>query len=414
MIGGIAGDMFIAAMLDCDSQLNTPVLECIAAVLPHDIGHIKITKGVNKGISGLRVQLALNPEPNSSIKFGHTDFTSLVARIKASSLELCVQTIAIELLTILAKAEAKIHDKPLDKVHFHELADWDSLMDIVAIAAILHHLRDYHWEVSSIPIGRGRVKTEHGMLPIPAPATLELLHGFSFIDDGEQGERITPTGALILRYLKDKGLLSINDTQVKIQQSKYILQSIGYGLGEKTFATLPNILRVSHFCMADANTQDPQVAVIEFEIDDMTGEEIACALDNLRAQQGVFDVNAVSARGKKNRPLERIQLITDIAALDNIINQCFICTSTIGLRWQTMHRRCLKREHAHTDLGRIKTVLRPGNTPSKKIEHDDLDTSLSLDEQRKIKCQAELGELQVLDEAQVLGKVQALGESGHD
>ena len=402
MIGGIAGDMFIAAMLDCDSQLNTPVLECIAAVLPHEVGHIKITKGVNKGISGLRVHLVLNPEPNSSIKFGHTDFTSLVARIKTSSLDLCVQAIAIELLTILAKAEAKIHDKPLEKVHFHELADWDSLMDIVAIAAILHQLRDYHWEVSSIPIGRGRVQTAHGMLPIPAPATLELLHGFSFIDDGEEGERITPTGALILRYLKDKGLLCINDTQIKAQKPKYILQSIGYGLGEKTFASLPNILRVSHFYTADTETQDPQIAVIEFEIDDMTGEEIAGALDNLRAQQGVFDVNAVSARGKKNRPLERIQLITDMAALDSIINQCFICTSTIGLRWQIMNRRCLKRKHTHTYLGRMKTVVRPGNIPSKKIEHDDLDNTLSLDEQRKIKYQAELVEAQIL------------GESGHD
>ena len=119
-----------------------------------------------------------------------------------------ITNLAIELLTILGKAEAKIHAKNLTDVHFHELADWDSLMDVVASAVIINALANSSWSISKLPLGDGLVQTQHGLIPVPAPATAEILTGFEFFDDGVKGERITPTGAAILSLLRDKKFIS--------------------------------------------------------------------------------------------------------------------------------------------------------------------------------------------------------------
>jgi uncharacterized protein (DUF111 family) len=182
--------------------------------------------------------------------------------------------------------------------------------------------------------------------------------------------------------------------------TKRKLQAIGYGLGQKVFKTLPNVLRVSRFQTINEplnvghqqTYHESSIAIVEFEIDDMTGEEIGTALNTLRQQHGVLDVNSVTVRGKKNRPMERVQLIVTICELDAVNLACFTYTSTIGLRWRIESRACLTRENELTDHGRIKTVIRPANCRSRKIEHDDLNSLLPLSEQRRAKYHAEFDE----------------------
>ena len=230
IVGGIAGDMFISAMLDGFESLQPVVLSAIELVIPESIGSAELSTGLNSGISGLTFSLKLNGIADNVADHDHshknehnhshddhehshahnheTTYRYLCQLLNSSALNAEVTKVAIELLTIIAIAEAKIHSKTLDEVHFHELADWDSLMDVVAAAVILDALLLCTWSTSKLPLGNGLVKTQHGLIPVPAPATAEILIGFEFYDDSIKGERITPTGAAILRYLYNNDLLT--------------------------------------------------------------------------------------------------------------------------------------------------------------------------------------------------------------
>ena len=212
---------------------------------------------------------------------------------------------------------------------------------------------------------------------MPAPATAEMLISFEFFDDGIQGERITPTGAAILRYLSDKKLLT--------QPQQGHLETTGYGLGTKVFPGMPNILRAMFFD-SQKNTTEHQstVVLIEFDVDDMTSEELALSLDLLREFNGVVDVVVQTARGKKNRAVELVRILASTDNYQNVIDYCFLQTSTIGLRYRFETRRSLTRELHDIDGDVYKSVTRPDGSQTKKIEHDQL-TSLSTLQQRRMK-----------------------------
>lgn len=381
IVGGIAGDMFIAAMLDAFNDLQPEVLESVATVLPEEAGAVMLSEGINAGISGLRFSLA-EPEQKHDIHHHehthqHTTYQYLCELLRQSSLDFEVIQTAIDLLTIIAKAEAKIHNKTLDDVHFHELADWDSVMDVVASATILKALSLSSWSISKLPLGGGLIKTQHGLIPAPAPATAEILTGFEFFDDGIQGERITPTGAAILRYLSDKGLLT--------EPHQGVLQTTGYGLGTKVFSGMPNILRAMAFDKnKSTKEQQSTVVLIEFDVDDMTSEELALSVDLIREYQGVLDVVVQSARGKKNRAVELVRILAATDNYQNVMDYCFVQTTTIGLRYRFETRRYLKRELHDIDGDAYKSVTRPDGSETIKIEHDQL-ASISTLQKRRMK-----------------------------
>ena len=416
IVGGIAGDMFISAMLDMCETLKVDVLAAVASVLPEDAGTVSLYKGLNSGISGLRFKLDAKvsdiktehehthshehahshkhshshehshefrqKEALAHTHHHHTTYKYLCELMRQSSLTDEVTSVAIELLSIIARAEAKIHDKTLDDVHFHELADWDSLMDVVASAVILNALKHHRWSLSKLPLGGGLVNTQHGLIPVPAPATAEILVGFQFVDDGIQGERITPTGAAILRYLSDNSLLT--------GQPQGILQATGYGLGTKVFPGMPNILRAMLFDLNQTSTnQQDTVVLLEFDIDDMTGEEIALSLDLIREQHGVVDVVVQTARGKKNRAVELIRIMASTEHYQNIIKYCFLQTTTIGLRYRFETRNYLPRHHHEIDGNAYKSVDRPDGIETIKIEHDELMPLSTLNERRMKKYKLE-------------------------
>jgi uncharacterized protein (TIGR00299 family) protein len=413
IVGGIAGDMFISALLDAFEPLQFEVLSNIKQVIPESIGIAVLSNGLNSGISGLNFSLKLNSADSKSEKHkpdddhgpsdnhghqhshGHkhhkhsneTTYKYLCELLKTSTLKTDVTEIAVALLTIIGKAEAKIHNKTLDDVHFHELADWDSLMDVVAVAVILNGLSKCTWSCSKLPIGSGLAETQHGLIPVPAPATAEILLGFEFFDDNIKGERITPTGAAILHYLRKTGLMTM------LPQGHLV--ATGYGLGTKVFPGMPNILRALHFSksIAENSLQDKQpdtVVVIEFDIDDMTGEELALSLDILRAQQGVIDVVVLSVRGKKNRSVECIRVLASCASYQNIIDTCFNQTSTIGLRYRFETRQHLHRDNYQVQGLACKSVTRPNGDVTCKIEHDELSSLETLNQRRRLKYQIEV------------------------
>jgi uncharacterized protein (TIGR00299 family) protein len=381
-VGGIAGDMFVAAMLDAFPQLGERVFADLARVLPKNAGRPLLAEGSSGAVRCLRFGLEA-PEPHGHHHHhGHTHhhhgrYRDLVARIEGAGLSEGTAAHAGAILRHIAEAEAHIHGVPLDEVHFHELADWDSLMDVVAAGSIAAALTGARWSVSELPRGGGMVRTQHGMLPVPAPATVEILQGFAWRDDGIGGERVTPTGAAILRHL-------VTGTG----KAEGRLEASGTGAGTRDLPGLPNILRVLAFSSVVASVGHDRVAVLSFDIDDMTGEEIGVAADRLRALDGVRDLAIAALVGKKGRPLHGFRLLVAPDALDAVKQRCLDETSTIGLRWHFEERDLLERRGESVRDGettvRVKQVRRPGRV-TMKVESDDLVSLDSLTERRAVK-----------------------------
>ncbi|MEO8629309.1 MAG: LarC family nickel insertion protein [Betaproteobacteria bacterium] len=373
-IGGVAGDMFIAATLDAFPAFAEPMFTAIrAAGLPETIT-CRVADHRDHALTGLRFLVeepAYREREAGSRELGgthhrHVPFRDIKAQLERASLSASVRTRAIQMFSLLAEAESQVHGATPEEVSFHELGGWDSIADIVGAAFLIDALNADAWTVSALPQGSGRVKTDHGWLPVPVPATTLLLKGFEFFDDGLQGERVTPTGAAILRHL--------NAAQHRAGSRRRLLQT-GSGFGTKTFPGLSNVLRLLAFDEALSEVTRDEVAQIAFEVDDQTAEDLAIGLDRLRAHPGVLDVLQIPAFGKKGRMAAHIQLLADPAQMESVFEACFTETATIGLRWQVVNRSILPRANAHADVDgrriRIKTAQRP-TVDTVKAESDDL------------------------------------------
>jgi pyridinium-3,5-bisthiocarboxylic acid mononucleotide nickel chelatase len=368
-VGGVAGDMFIAAMLDAFPDLRDGMAAAIrAAGLPAQV-HIGFAEHQDHALTGLRFRVTEPREAGALVgaqHHPHTPFAEISAQLKGSALAPAVRERAIGIFTVLAQAEAKVHGKSVETVSFHELGEWDSIADIVGAAYVIETLGATSWSVSSLPLGRGRVKTAHGMLPVPAPATALMLEGFELIDDGLDGERITPTGAAILCHL--------GCTQVASRRSRRLMRT-GIGFGTRTFPGISNVLRVLAFEETVAPHAADEVAQVQFEVDDQTPEDLAIALDKLRAHPSVLDVLQTPAFGKKGRITMHIQLLAGVADLESVFDACFSETTTLGVRYQLLQRRKLARTSTTVEAAgrqvRVKVAERTGRK-TLKVEADDL------------------------------------------
>jgi uncharacterized protein (TIGR00299 family) protein len=393
LVGGLAGDMFVAAMVDALPALAPIVLAEVEKVRGAGERAATFTEAASGGLRARRFGLA--PEGGSiSRRHEHehgqdqqhavphgTPYATLRRRIESSSLSAATRKHALALLELLGDAEARVHGIPLDEVHFHELADWDSLLDVVAAGCIAGVLEGARWSATSLPLGGGTVRTAHGILPVPTPATTLLLTGYPWHDDGVGGERVTPTGGAILRHL-------VPAEQCNARRAAGRLLRAGSGAGTRTLPGLPNIVRVTvaeRIGVVDAEID--VVSVIEFDVDDMTGEEIAVAADRLRADAGVLDVSVGTRHGKKGRPLAEFRLLVRPESTDAIAGACFTETSTLGLRWREERRRVLHRTEvaaAFDDAAvAVKIALRPGGKRTAKAAHDDVAATRGLSARRR-------------------------------
>ena len=284
----------------------------------------------------------------------HTDWRDIRARLQASALQPAVQAHAIGIFAVLAEAEGRVHGKAADAVTFHEVGAADSIADIVAAAALIDAIGPATWSIASLPIGGGTVRTAHGIMPVPAPATALLLQGFAMHDDGIAGERVTPTGAAILRYLNCASTPPAG-----------VLRHSGYGFGTRRLGGISNCVRALVFDTAAASPANShrELAVISFEVDDQSGEDLATGLERVRATPGVHDVVQMPAFGKKSRLAVHVQVLAAPGALDVAIDACFRETTTIGLRTHLVQGRALPRRFATVEVDgqplTVKLVERP-------------------------------------------------------
>ncbi|KKM86574.1 hypothetical protein LCGC14_1277620 [marine sediment metagenome] len=388
-VGGIAGDMAAAALLDSFPDAVDAVARGLSALpLPAELSwqHLKVSVA---GLQGQRFEVTLAGKHEGAAahdaRHSHRHHADIRAMLTGGALPAPVAAHADAIFDHLARAEAQVHGCAVADVAFHEVGAWDSIVDIVTVAAILAEIGPAQWFCGPVPLGHGTVWTEHGRIPVPAPATALLLQGMLTHDDGIGGERVTPTGAAILRHLApDQGPMG----PARLRHS-------GTGFGQREVPGHINALRVLVFDGAGPETGPPQeqIARLGFELDDQTPEEIATALDRLRAHPGVQDVVSLPVMGKKGRLAQRIEILAAPEGLPQLLTLCFDETTTLGIRHETLWRSILPRraDRVETAQGtlRVKIADRPGG-PTVKAEADDLAAlSGDLRDRRAARAQAE-------------------------
>jgi len=373
-VGGIAGDMFVAALLDLHPELAPVAIAAVrAAGLGESVGltHQAHADGVLTGsrfvVDGPPVDEEWGHDQAQGHRHAHehgqahahVHWAALRRRLEASALDAAVAERAIDVFGHLAVAEARVHGKAVEDVAFHEVGAWDSIADIVAASALLAALGTTSWSIGPIPLGSGRVRTAHGLLPVPAPATVLLLEGLACFDDGFAGERVTPTGAAIVRHLAPAQ--GLGPLPRRLRRS-------GHGFGTRRFEGLSNVLRILEFAPhhGQAGPRGDNVVVIRFEVDDQTGEDLALGLERLRDSAGVLDVSQLALTGKQGRLVAGVQVLARPDALDAVTDACFRETTTLGLRLSPTQRLVLPR-HAYTgsDGSRAKLAYRPDAVTAK-------------------------------------------------
>jgi len=370
LVGGLSGNMFVGAMLNF---LKIPVSEMMVQIEHAGFADMVELTATNKN-DGILTGTYFNVEAETEAH-QHRHYSDIRGKIEDSLLDEQTKKNALGIFKLLAEAEATVHGRDIESVAFHEVGAWDSIADVVTAAWLIVQAGVTSTSVSPLPLGGGRVQTAHGALPVPAPATELLLEGFDFIDDGISGERITPTGAAILKFLNPGD-----------KPSRATLLGAGYGFGSKTFPGISNVTRVlffdpSHEASIDLPWLQDRVVQLSFEVDDQTPEDLSVALEKLRQHPGVYDVNQSLVYGKKGRMMIAVQALTDPKAESGFIAACFEETTTLGIRRLNLDRAILERSEHSTSIGsekfRTKRAVRPGtNTTAMdtttKVEIDDI------------------------------------------
>jgi pyridinium-3,5-bisthiocarboxylic acid mononucleotide nickel chelatase len=354
---GIAGDMTLAALIDLG--LDTSALESELALLKLSGYSIRVSHETRRGIAGVRFDVEVTSDQP------HRRYSEIRQLISDSALHDNPKTAALHMFDILAQAEAKVHGVSKEDVHFHEVGAVDSIVDIVGVAVGIHALGIDKIICSALPVNRGSVLTAHGVLPTPAPATMELLSGVPIVGVESPIELVTPTGAAIVRGLASEFGGYPSFTPV----------GIGYGLGRSDPAGLPNALRVVIGRQASEVLGRDRVGVLECQVDDMDSRMLGHLMDLLPAK-GALDVTFSAVQMKKNRPGI---LITVLVPVDRMHEAAFILlthTTTLGVRTSFSERWVLDRrsEDADTSMGpvRVKVVSLPDGRIERRCEFEDV------------------------------------------
>jgi uncharacterized protein (TIGR00299 family) protein len=387
---GISGDMFLGALID--AGVAPAILQDAATAL--NLGaHLKIETVDRSGISCTKVHVfegdtlaeapshshshetapqqqvaaaayTQQPQTQHLHKTGHPhtheesqaephthvhgrSLSAIRTLIEAAPLAEPVKRTAIKTFELLGYSEAKIHNVPVEQIHFHEVGAVDAIVDIVAASAGIHHLQIGAWHSSPLNVGGGMVVCAHGTFPVPAPATADLLRGLPTYSAHIQKELVTPTGAAIIRTLNPEFG----------PQPAMTVEQIGYGAGSRNPKDFPNVLRLS---IGESSSQKASqtVTVLETALDDLSPQLLAYVTETALAQ-GALDVMLTPVIMKKGRPGTLLTILCDEANSSKLQHLILIETSTLGIRIRQDHRTCLDRSHVtvQTPYGDIRMKI---------------------------------------------------------
>lgn len=392
---GIAGDMFLGACLDLGMPLE--VLADTVERLRLPGVSVESRKASRGGFTGIRFRVLVDghplegPDPEEEPHHHHhhdhehhhhhhhhhdhghehghghghhhghsRDLPAIRQLIQESGLSAPVKERALRLFQRLGEAEAKAHGMPIERVHFHEVGAVDSIVDLVGAAAAIEHLAPERLTCGPVNVGSGRVKTAHGELSVPAPATAELLRGVP-VYGGPGGELTTPTGAVLLAELVDEF----------VELPAMILEGVGYGLGRKDLAHQPNAVRLLRGRGAETR---PEVAVIECEVDDLPGEGFGFLMERL-LEAGALDVYFTPVQMKKSRPGTLITLLCRRPQIEALAGMLLMESGSLGCRYSMTNRFEAERETAEVETAfgtvRIKQARFQGKLLAAAPEFED-------------------------------------------
>lgn len=335
---GISGDMLVGALADAGASQQALLdgLNALGLEATYEFARTR-----RAGISATKFHVAGGRPAN------HRHLHHILGLIQRSGLPERVCRNAAAVFQNLGQAEAKVHGVPIEKVHFHEVGAVDSIADIVGACLGFELLGVEAVYCSAVNVGNGTVRTEHGTLPVPAPATAELLRGKPVYARGPEAELTTPTGAaLAVTLARDFGPLP----PMRISET-------GYGAGERDFPQQANVLRVI-VGEASGTTEAATVSVIEANLDDASPEVLAYALERL-LEAGALDVSLAPLLMKKGRPGTLLRVIARPEDRERLAAMVFAETTTLGLRWWDAERRVQERRwvEVQTRYGKVRIKI---------------------------------------------------------
>jgi len=349
LFSGIAGNMFLAALLDAGLSRRELVADLAGLDLEHSLRVRKVTRGALSA-RYLEVVVPRHRHGREATAHPHHDhgraYREIVQILERARLDAVVRARALAIFEALGRAEAKVHGISLEQVHFHEVGAVDAIVDITGAAIALARLGIDRVTASSVALGEGSVETQHGRLPLPAPATFELLRGIPTVPAHVRWETVTPTGAAILRSIVDEfGSLPA-----------MTIESIGHGAGDDRTGPMPNVLRA--VIGTSGGSRADRIVCLETNLDDFVPEHFDHLLERL-LEAGALDVAVQHQQMKKNRPGFLVRVLarpSDRLALARIL---FEDSTAIGVRATESERIVLERESRRvvTPYGRIRIKL---------------------------------------------------------
>ncbi len=359
---GISGDMFVGALLDVGLPLER--LFADLKKIPLGFYEFKRTRALRGHLVGTRVEIRVpGKQPSRKLR-------DIEALIRDSELSAGVKERALEVFSRLAEAEGKLHNMPPEQVHFHEVGAVDAILDIVGTCIGLEFLEISQLTCSPVNVGSGCVAAAHGSLPVPAPASLELLKDLPIYSSGVDGELVTPTGAALISTLAT-GFGPIPPMRV---------ERIGYGAGAREIPGHPNLARLllgesaEPVRVRDGAPGDEVVSVIEANVDDMSPQLYGYFIDQALAA-GALDVTCTPIQMKKDRPGILLSVLCTPEKGDALAQMLFEQTTTIGVRIYEARRKILERElvSIQTPYGRVKVKVakRDGKVLNVAPEYED-------------------------------------------
>ena len=366
---GISGDMTLGAFIDIGVAVQR--LKADIKSLPLEGFDLTVSPIMRNKINAKNVFVHANKDVHPR------NYATIKKLIASSPLSDRVKNLSLDIFKRVANAESKIHNCHLEKVHFHEVGAIDAIVDIVGTALCVEYLGVKSVSASKIPLGSGFIECSHGTLPVPAPATVEILKGVPVFSSDIQCELVTPTGAAIITALTNSfGAMP----EMKIEK-------IGYGSGKRDLGDTPNLLRIftgtinefsinnNHHNGFHANNTilNDTVVVVECCIDDMNSEIFGYLLEKLQGD-GILDICWIPVFMKKNRPGTKVEVLCRKDNLNKVINRILSETTTIGVRYRETERKILDRKliEVETEFGlvQVKKIMAPDGVCQFVPEYD--------------------------------------------